>query len=249
MGLAAAAGVEVRKLSPDEMKDLGTYVYDQNSKNYILTLKKPLVLGALPEGVTSEFKEGKVKITSPNPFRLTRVIHRGSDNTITDRGYNIEITDKKVVETTTSAVPAPPEMQITVKEARENQPLDEKLQDALFFLGRVKDPQVRQFINLLARQDYDGAKAHLESITIRLENAKGTMETYSTLKKNLLSNWNKADSFLTYMYGSRKSKAKQEFSQQYVDTSVRTEQTIKAEARLAQKQGITSGAQESAFKV
>jgi hypothetical protein len=75
------------------------------------------------------------------------------------------------------------------------------------------------------------------------------METYITLKNNLLKNWNKADSFLTYMYGSRKSKASQEFTQEYVDTNVRTQQTITAEDRLAQKQGITLGASESEFKV
>jgi hypothetical protein len=44
MNLAAAAGVEVRKLSSKEMEDFGVYVYDKSSKNYILTLNKPLVL-------------------------------------------------------------------------------------------------------------------------------------------------------------------------------------------------------------
>jgi hypothetical protein len=150
MNLAAAAGVEVRKLSREEMGDLGIYDYDRASGNYILTLNKPLVLGTLPDGVTSDSKEGEVKITSQNPFRLTRVIHRGADNTITDRGYRIEITDKKATSTTTSEASAPSQMQTAVTETRENKLLDEKLQDALFFLGRVNDPTVRRFIELLA---------------------------------------------------------------------------------------------------
>lgn len=246
MNLAAEAGVQVTKMSKEEMNKLGTYRYDKTSLKYICTLKGPISLGDLPVGVTSATKDGITEISSSEPFRFTRIIHRGSDNTITDGGYRIELGGMKVKTETTSNVTAPTVAPVEVKESRT---LDKNLQGALYFLGHVKNPQVEHLVSLLSKQDFPGAKKYLESITIKLKNAEGKEEIYGTLKKNILANWDKAASFMTYMYGSTESKSHQEYTQKFVDSTVRTSATVRSEERLAAKYGITSGAPESAFKV
>jgi hypothetical protein len=108
---------------------------------------------------------------------------------------------------------------------------------------------MKKFIELLAKQDFDGAKAYLESITIQIKNSSGKVENYTTLKNKLLANWDKAPFFTTHMYGSTNSRKKQEFTQKYVDGQIRTPNVIRAENKIAQKYGITMATPESNFKI
>lgn len=138
------------------------------------------------------------------------------------------------------------------KEARER--LDGALPEQLFFLGHKNDPSIKGFVKLLAEQDFAGAKAYLEKKPLQSTipatgNTETRTETYTTITKSLLANWDKVASFTTYMYGSANSREKQEYTQQFVDAKVRQANTLRAEEKIAAKYGIKAGMPESVFKI
>ncbi len=249
LDLAREGGLKISKMSDGELAKIGSYQFDDKSQKYTLTLTGTTKFDTLPAGVTSETSaKGEVVLSSAEPFKISRIIHRGADNTLTDSGYQIVLGGKKVDKVTTIATPASVAPVNAPMDVKEKRMLEKGLPDALFFLGHVRDLKINHLVELLSKQDFDGAKTYLESITIQLKNGStGKMETYTTLKKNLLANWDKAASFTTYMYGNRASKSKQEFTQEFVDSKVRKPDVVRAEKRLAAKYGINIEVPESAF--
>lgn len=56
------------------------------------------------------------------------------------------------------------------------------------------------------------------------------------------------ESWTTYMYGTSDSRAKQKYTQKYIDKHVRTPDVIRAEQRLAKSLGITTKIDEKLLK-
>lgn len=107
-------------------------------------------------------------------------------------------------------------------------------------VGHSSEPVFRDLVAKLARQDFDEAKKIVES----LQKTK-----YKTLAKEMLAAWGNVDSFVTHMYGSKASRSRQEYTQQYVDARIRTSDVVRAETRLAASIGITKAADEKSFRI
>jgi len=126
----------------------------------------------------------------------------------------------------------------SISEARNK--VSSELSHLLYFVGHSAEKEFKEIVRMISRQDFDGAKVLVQGLQ------KGK---YKSLATSMLNSWDSVASFPTHMYGSKESRAKQEFTQKYVDAHVRKVDTVRAEERLAKQSGIQNAAPESALKL
>lgn len=99
-----------------------------------------------------------------------------------------------------------------------------------------------ELVRLLARQDFPEAEKFLTSMSKERHG-------YPTLAKKLLLQKKSMPDWTSYMYGTRASKADEVITQKSADKNVRTNATIAAENKLAEKEKIFVSSNEAKLRV
>lgn len=212
------------------------------------------------QGIKIEKKDGKWAYEIPKEIQLSGDIemipvkHAVAPNKegkyvyIQDASQNVTFSENDDGQYELIFTPATTETPVVTQEIKQAINLRERetdlnkmpLADVLYSIGHTK--AFNNLVKLLASQDFTGAEVLLTAMSKKKTG-------YPTLAKRLLKEKGTISTWTSYMYGSKESRAKQAYTQEYADKKVRTKPTISAEARLAKQLKISASANEVELKL
>lgn len=200
--------------------------------------KIPITLSHSPEdSIEVDMETGKYIFTSST--------QRGIHFTDVWSGYVVTFTDPITKITSLESAPKIQKKK-EVKQIREiNEQLPEDIQNFLYYVvwhpdNKSEKEMFKPLLTALAKQD----DRWIASAINTLKKWK-----YKTFATKLQLHIDKASTWTTYMYGNDRSRAKEKYTQTYVDKNVRTPDVVRAEERLAKELGISSGIDEKKFRM